>query len=303
MHNNNLFDYENYTYDKTIMNSYRFIEIKNAKANTRYTIYNYSTIDNTPYPNVYLAYEPNYQGLAFGSQLNNSAYATMLTNENGKLYLGAFTPGGWTEEKWNTFIDYFENAMVVEGTDRTSPYIPHAEQNISFPLAEGQKFMEDDYLADDGIHHMRFQKIFKGTENWKLRNGCTHTFDLGLGVTSGTGICSHYQHISSASFDQVNGIYLTYTSVAIISDLNFSNVEDFKSWLAEQYENETPVTIECTTRNIVSPIIESGTDAYTSEQQIVWEQIKKLKSYDEVTVVDSTDTIQAKLTVSALKAE
>lgn len=40
------------------------------------------------------------------------------------------------------------------------------EQNISFPLAEGQKLMEGDYLADDGVHHKMGEVVLDGTENW-----------------------------------------------------------------------------------------------------------------------------------------
>ena len=42
-------------------------------------------------------------------------------------------------------------------------YVPHQEQTVLFPLAENQKLMLGDYLAADGIHHVRKQDTVTGT--------------------------------------------------------------------------------------------------------------------------------------------
>lgn len=49
--------------------------------------------------------------------------------------------------------------IQIEKESNKSSYISHQGQSITFPLADGQKLMQGDYLADDGIHHVRAQMI------------------------------------------------------------------------------------------------------------------------------------------------
>lgn len=51
----------------------------------------------------------------------------------------------------------------IEVNSVKTSYIAHQEQNITFPLSTGQKLMLGDYLADDGIHHVRGQILESGT--------------------------------------------------------------------------------------------------------------------------------------------
>ena len=53
---------------------------------------------------------------------------------------------------------------MLEVGEIVTEYVQHEEQLITFPLSEGQKLMEGDYLADDGIHHKRKQIELNGTE-------------------------------------------------------------------------------------------------------------------------------------------
>lgn len=53
--------------------------------------------------------------------------------------------------------------MIYEGLATETKYTPYEITTILFPLAEGQKLMEGDYLADDGVHHTRKQVTESGT--------------------------------------------------------------------------------------------------------------------------------------------
>jgi len=108
----NLFDYNSYTYDKTIQNSYRFIEIKDLKPNTIYVISNYQDLTNSGFDNVYMARDAKYSSIIFANLVGNNN-VPINTDETGKLYLCAYA-SSWTEELWNTFISYFENAQLEE---------------------------------------------------------------------------------------------------------------------------------------------------------------------------------------------
>lgn len=185
----------------------------------------------------------------------------------------------------------FDNLIIKPqleyGTEATD-YEPYKSQTETFPLAEGQKLYEGSYLADDGIHQTRKQYVITGQEDWKLYSSKTHTFTMSLGLISGNGICTHYKNIGTTAFDVDTGIYLKKSNAAIISDTRFSTVEEFKTYLAEQYSMGTPIIVECSMvkNDFVTPIIEII--PYTEKQQEAWNKIKELYTYKNITNITST---------------
>lgn len=166
--------------------------------------------------------------------------------------------------------------MILKGTytEETMPaYKPYQEQKVTFPLAEGQKLMEGSYLASDGIHNKRKQVVYNGTENWAFSPNKVCTFIKTLPSISKTGICTHYKSIKTASvFGIDTGIYLETSNSAIISDPRFSTIDEFKTYLQEQYSNGTPVIVEY-------KLAEEEIVPYTTEQQEAYNQLQKLKLY------------------------
>ena len=75
-----------------------------------------------------------------------------------------------------------------------------------------------------------------------------------------------------------------------------TTLEELKSWLAEQYANGTPVTVEYE--------LETETvEAYTSAQQTAYDNLQKMQSYYDLTyVVGSSNNAQPILTVQAKKS-
>lgn len=145
-------------------------------------------------------------------------------------------------------------------------------ESVTFPLAPGQKLMEGSFLADDGIYYNKIKRFFTGTESWSLRDNVEHCFVLSLDTTSRNGICSHYRNISGSDLGNKDGVYLRNSSSIIISDTRFTNVNDFKLALAEQYNNNTPVTIEYEIQSYRST-------SYTQEQQLAYSKLKKFMLY------------------------
>lgn len=191
--------------------------------------------------------------------------------------------------------------MIVEGaySETTLPaYESYQEQTKVFPLAKGQKLMEGDYLADDGIHHQRKQIVLDGTENWKVLNGYTHTFTLNLKPYSRNGICTHYKNIVQKDFDTNTGIYLFISGSAIISDIRFSNVDKFKEYLAEQYSNGVPVTIEYIMMKNDLATIDWQISPYTLEQQKAWKDIQKIISYKGENHLNASANIDFKFPIN-----
>ena len=190
-----------------------------------------------------------------------------------------------------TFNNFEFNVMLNKGSQ--APYIPYQEQAEYFPLSEGQKLMEGSYLADDGIHHVRKQVVLTGTENWNLYLNKTKTFKLSISPWSYSGVCTHYQGIISSFFDVKAGIYLSGSAVVIISDPRFSTVEEFKTYLAEQYSAGTPVTFEYIMMTNNSKIVEKIVP-YTDDQKEEWEKLRHFTLFKGINNI--TSTANAKIT-------
>ena len=190
-----------------------------------------------------------------------------------------------------TFNNFEFNVMLNKGSQ--APYIPYQEQAEYFPLSERQKLMEGSYLADDGIHHVRKQVVLTGTENWNLYLNKTKTFKLSISPWSYSGVCTHYQGIISSFFDVKAGISLSCSAMVIISDPRFSTVEEFKTYLAEQYSAGTPVTFEYIMMTNNSKIVEKIVP-YTDDQKEAWEKLRHFTLFKGINNI--TSTANAKIT-------
>lgn len=192
-----------------------------------------------------------------------------------------------TQEQFESILENYN--IQLEPGDTATPYVPHAEQNLPFTLQEGQKMFARDYLEDDGIHHVRGEKVFDGTENWLDYMTQVEGYYKAYATSKKTNayfytnaICSHFtvksvtgQNISSAS--EMIGSNQNATYISISSSIA-SNVTELKSWLAEQYANGTPVTAEY-------ELAEEVIDPYTETQQAQYNAIKKAMSYKDTTVI------------------
>lgn len=189
----------------------------------------------------------------------------------------------------NTTINTTIYPQIVQGAT-TKPYIKHQEQTKVFPLAEGQKLMKGDYLADDGIHHQRKQIVLNGTEYWELG---TSGFFLNESkknfkdrdITNFDGYCNYF-NVEKTSQAWTTKNYCGWSATGtfwIKEDFEIAdNINDFKTWLASQYEKGTPVIVEY---ELLNEIIEP----YTEQQKIQWEQIKNTRSYEGQTNIFSID--------------
>lgn len=187
----------------------------------------------------------------------------------------------------------FSKIQIVEGsyTAETMPkFEAYKEQSVTFPLGE-QKLMKDGYLGDDGIHNKRIQIVLTGgNEYWSKRTGKNNSFNLTLNNKAIKGICNTYKSFTSPTeIDTKNGIYLLKTFAIIITDLRFTDVTEFKNWLAEQYGNGTPVVIEY-------ELAEEETTPYTTEQQTAYNALQTLKTYRTITNISNNQDTNMVLT-------
>ena len=225
--------------------------------------------------------------------------AKMVSSPNKTIkYLRAAYESGYSWIDLDTF-------MVYEGTEQID-FIPHKEQKFTFPLGN-EKLMLGDYLADDGIHHVRKQIVLDGSENWSIAAdygfGTNYTEESGYiafrvninhswGVKKTTDNGNTFSNIAKVfswftlqNTPQIGFCIIRYDNsstttlwVAIPRSVA-STVLDFKTFLQNQnmiVENE-----------IEESVYQSNIVPYTSAQQTIYNAIKQAISYEEQTNISS----------------
>lgn len=193
-------------------------------------------------------------------------------------------------------LNLMNNIQLKKSTDSKN-YVSYQEQSFIMPTQK--EMLEEDYFDT---------KNYKEVHNWKkiVLNG-SETY------TAGGSSNEVYRYdaqilINSAKVDKNKMVCTHFKSV--YQDLNFyehirnstkenptaivfyikgkKTLTEFKAWLRQQYEAETPVTIyyKLTTPEQIE---------MTLEQKRVSDEIEKAKSYYETTIVTSEDEIQPNL--------
>ena len=198
-----------------------------------------------------------------------------------------------------TFNNFEFNVMLNKGSQ--APYIPYQEQAEYFPLSEGQKLYKGSYLADDGTHHKRKQIVLDGSDNraWYMdtqsETSTDYFYTRIVGITTeniNSVICSHLKKGSRSRqgfwATTVFCITMNKTVTGIISsDTKAQRITKFKTWLATQYANGTPVIVE------YEPA-EEEIVPYTETQQEAWEKLRHFTLFRGINNI--TSTANAKIT-------
>lgn len=180
------------------------------------------------------------------------------------------------------------------------PFISHKEQNIVFPLQEGQRLYEGSYLAKDGIHNMRRQDILIGEESLKNYHSDTSNGFVGFSFIMSNKhkknadfLCTHLTKNSDNVYynrglggwlpDEDKWCYIC-VPISILKDVSTpeKQIESMKEYLKEQYNAGTPMKFEyeLATEEIIP---------YTQEQQAVIDKI--LYTYKNVTNISVDDEL------------
>lgn len=251
-------------------------------------------------------------GNSYEEFVNNASFVLDLS---GKIFDKEFTIDDkfiapklvcWakTEDVFNNLFKNYE-IQLYEKTN-TDDFAPYQQQTIVFPFAEGQRLYKGDYLAKDGIHHVRKQIVLDGTEAWQLGGGGTNVINQrfylfnNLIKTNGEVMSNYFKQIYKGSTDifnnDVEGCNISngqYIQIKINKKIA-STVEQLNNWIKQKKNEGNPLTFECELENeIIEP--------YTQEQQEAYNQLKKLHSYNEQTNIFSTNEINPIFNVEAIK--
>lgn len=208
----------------------------------------------------------------------------------------AYVTQQYTNSSRTTIIT--EGTMILEGDylNLEELYEIHQEQEILFPLAEGQKLYEGSYLEKDGIHNKRKQIVLTGNENiFESQLGTYQTFGIVIsGIKQDTKLMSNYFTSYSTITDIKYKVGMTNNNAAdrlYISNGESSKTEKFKAWLSQRLDEGIPVIIEyeLATEEIIP---------YTQEQQKVIDTA--LHTYKNITNI-SVDNELATLDITYKK--
>lgn len=127
--------------------------------------------------------------------------------------------------------------MLNWGTEAL-PYEPYG---YKLPISSGGQ-TNNIYLGQVQTTRKIKKLVLTGEEtNLQKSRNREHTFEI-LNYSL-RGICSHYSEMSGRDIDVVTGIYTNTTVTILVTDLRFTDLNDFKSYLAEQNTAGTPVTV------------------------------------------------------------
>lgn len=175
------------------------------------------------------------------------------------------------------------NTLQIEENTAATDYIPHEEQSIIFPLAEGQKLYEGSYLEKDGIHNKRKQIVLTGNENiFESQLGTYQTFGIVIsGIKQGTKLMSNYFTSYPTITDIKYKVGMTNNNAAdrlYISNGESSKTEEFKALLSQRLDEGIPVIIEyeLATEEIIP---------YTPKQQNAFYELQNIVLYDGINYI------------------
>ena len=228
---------------------------------------------------------------------------SFLTNAGASVDCISFSYGNNT--MWYLDMDSLE---IYEAT-KVEDFVANEQQTVVFPLAQGQKLMLNDYLANDGIHHVRKQVELNGTEDITINHAENNVFKinniLDIGNNGSTQdifgyYCTHFKektHVQvragSIGFcalgEGVNAIYLGFGAESTVN-----SIENCKTYLAEQKQAGTPVILEY-------ELAEEEIEPYTNEQKQAYNKLKQLTTYAGQTNIYSTNSPSPIFTVTGIK--
>lgn len=181
------------------------------------------------------------------------------------------------------------NEIQLEQGSTATEHVAHQEQTFTFPLGN-EKLMLGDYLADDGIHHLKKQIVLNGSENWEVHESIASWFYWD-GITdgfvdnaiSGYALSDYFTQKPYSTVTSLNNGEFAYGQVSgttikrlVLKDTDYTTVADFKTWLSTNN-----VTIEY-------ELVNEEITPYTAEQQQVYNLIKKALSYEEQTNISGS---------------
>lgn len=241
---------------------------KNIKANTNYTIY-LNILKNTA--NNIIVFYPD--KTIWNTYFNIQAGKTgiIVNNIKTKEDLSTALYDLWFSHP-NTITGEFEaQIMICEGAKTDNDYVKYEQQTITFPLVEGQKLTDGDYLASDGIHHVRDVYIFKAVTSLSSHNNNKYGTNASVVNSMNTDNILSDRIVGSDSTKENTG-YITGGGGTVVI---YGNPTDTVKSFNEKFVGT----------KIEYPLAKETIEPYTPEQQEAYNKLQNVLSYYNVTNV------------------
>lgn len=255
----------------------------------------WSTINN--WINI-LIYDKNKKLLSIKNSNTNKEIAFTL-DEDGYIRFG-----------FNPTVESLKVFQLERNTEKTTSE-EHKQQIIVFPFKKGQRLMEGDYLAEDGIHHKRKQIVINNNCNiWNVTiqdNGLILANIVVAGITTGyydktpLKICNLFKNFYSLGNMQNDN--LNTVGCALYSQQIWIRSENVYGITTEDSAETriSKVKLYLEKQNLIAEyeLAEEEVEPYTEAQKEAWKQIKNARSYEGQTNIFSTDEISPNFEVTA----
>ena len=231
--------------------SFAFSRIRLKKGTYTFSLGDYSKITNCYY---------NIRDLDTAEVIKNFNYAdtTVEIDKDRNIELSFIVIAGT-----------YNNVLIkpqVEVENKATSWVEHKEQLITFPLSEGQKMYDGDYLASDGIHHVRDVYIFKAVTSLSIYNN-NNKYGTNVGAVNSINTSNILSdRIVGSDSAKENTGYITGSGYTVVIYGNQSDtVESFNEKFAGT--------------KIEYPLAKEKIEPYTSEQQEAYNKLQNVLSY------------------------
>lgn len=284
--------------DGNLGNNYRLIYGIPVKKGEKITVIFKGTETHNSKPGCYFYTDETLDGSTAATlasiPVDNTEALTVITMPNDGYFSIACAYGYQTVT--------VEKLFVGKGEYTLENYEPYKSQTAYFPLTEGQKLMEGSYLAEDGVHNTRTQVVFDGSENIDYHSQTINGLyryalvisNIALGFRK--VISNYFKQNTEIEFSKVTEVSIDThpTSTAINFFTDFTTLDEFKTFLAEQYTNGTPVIIEY-------ELAEEERVPYTATQQDVWNQMQEIYLFEGKNYFNNINKLEPELELEYLK--
>lgn len=165
-------------------------------------------------------------------------------------------------------------------------------QTVTFTC---KRLHQDDYIDEWGFHYNRKTLVLDGTETWKLVSGYNvFYFDKSmLNTLESEFICNSYAYsgkVTSSTAMENNKCYLFKKGNNVyerfyFKNTNYSTVDEWKAYLAEQYANGTPLKLEFKLET-------TEDEEFDTTNQTAWNTLEGLLIQGYTFVNSSSDELQ-----------
>lgn len=180
--------------------------------------------------------------------------------------------------------------ITLNSEEEINSYIKN-KQEISNIECQ-RDLLEGDYinLNDNNETHIWNYKELDGTENWQLNSANTFVILNFDNMEANVGLCSHYKMATEGVANVDYGFVISPT-ILYIKNKDINTIEEFKSWLTQQKNAGNPIKIYWKRSEIQKLPL-------TTEQKT---ELQKLRSYREITNINSNDILQPNMEVEYIK--